>query len=439
MNPLTATSARDAVNQLAELLKKVHKPYAGAQVRIAFLRESGSQFSTGSVVFLPEPISPRPAADYGRLLFVEEWWNGQDEALDRLSNMLMGQAEVGRHKVNFQFNRSLYFYSNQPFGPHAWSRWECQNYTSVEPSLNQPLQHGPVLGFGLPPYLGPTQALQDWIFDFRPESADSQVPYQGQLVVFLPDLRARIVNALWTPGKLRVEVALNCADGTVELQVAQAGSTNPYQVCPAKSGVLDLSIPDDVRGLQIYLVHDSGDCIAHIQLRSLYDSFGEIGSELSATSQAEMDFGRGEKEQVEFKPFVSRPGEKEAEIIETVIAFANTAGGRLYIGVRDRDLRPMGEVELRKAFGKEAPVALREQADRVRWLITNKIVPIPTFSVQEIHPSGEPVVLVKIERGLGTLYGTRENQFFVRKDSRNFKPTAEELKNLLSMGPERFL
>lgn len=439
MNVINATSVRDTANALAELLKQAHKPYAGARVRIAFLRESGSQFATGSIVFLPKPISARPAADYGRLLFVEEWWGPQDEALNRLSKLLEGQAEVGGHKVNFQFNRSMCFYTNQPFGPHAWSRWQCQSYTNVDFSLNQPLQHGPVLGFGLPPYLGPDQALQHWIYDFRPEVSGSQVPYPGQLVTFLPDLRARIVNALWSPGKLRVELEVNTSQET-ELQISQVGSKEPNQVCLATTGVLEQTIPDDTRELQIYLVHSSGDCVAHIQLRSLYDSFGEIGSELDATVRAEMDFSRGESEQVEVKWFISPSDTKETEVVETVIAFANTAGGRIYLGVGDRDLRPLGGVELRKKFGnKPTTEALQEQANTVRLLITNKVVPIPPFEVKQIYPSGEPVVVVTVKRGPSTPYGTRENQFFVRKGSSNLRPSSDEISSLAALGAQILL
>ena len=439
MDVINATSVRDTVNTLAELLKRVHKPYAGARVRIAFLRESGLQFSIGSAVFLPEAITERPAADYGRLLFVEEWWDGQERALDQLSKLLEGQATVGGHKVNFQFGRSDCFHANYPLGRHVWSRWECRSYTRVDSSLYQPLQYGPVLGFGLPPYLGPNQAVQDWVLDSRPDSADSQVPNLGQLVIYLPDLRARFVSALWTPGKLRVELELNSPVDTVELQIHHTGSAKPYQICPAKGGVCDLLVPDDTRELQLYLVHDSGDCIAHIQLRSLYDTAGEIGSELSATSRAEMDFERGESEQVEFKPFISPFHDKETQIVKTVIAFANTAGGRIYIGVSDENTRPLGEVELRSIFTKRTPtVALRDQADRVRVLIANKVVPSPTVSVEEIHPGGDPVVVVTVERG-PSLYHTQENQVFVRKGSSNRQPTPEELRALLLRGAESYL
>ena len=95
-----------AVNALAERLRKVHKPYAGARFRAAFLKQGFSRFLTGSVIFCPEEVPSRPIADYGSLVLVEQWQPDQGEALTLLSKLLSGQAEIAGQKVEFSVSSS---------------------------------------------------------------------------------------------------------------------------------------------------------------------------------------------------------------------------------------------------------------------------------------------------------------------------------------------
>jgi predicted HTH transcriptional regulator len=158
---------------------------------------------------------------------------------------------------------------------------------------------------------------------------------------------------------------------------------------------------------------------------------------LDATEKAQIDLGRGENEQVEFKPFITPNDPKETEIVETAIAFANYSGGAIYIGVRDRDGLPLGVAELRKSAKKDLQshadlqALLVAQCDRTRWVITNKIHPIPQFRIEIAMPYGEPVVQVQIEAGSGVLYATHDNQIFIRRGATNRRPGENELRQLL--------
>lgn len=244
------------------------------------------------------------------------------------------------------------------------------------------------------------------------------------------------MSALWVPGRLKIQLEVSIPTEQVELQIVHSDSAEPWQKQPAFNGPAEITVPDDCRKLFLYLIHDSGEQIAQLQLSSLYESKGDVDPGLSLSSQAEMDLGRGETERVEFKPFISPNNSKETEVVETVIAFANTNGGRIYFGVRDRDGVPLGNAALREAFKNEsrqggAEGALKAQTDRARWLVSNKVVPIPRFTVTELAVFGEPVVAMIVHAGAEPPYHTREHQMFVRRGANNYQATPEELRVLM--------
>jgi hypothetical protein len=414
----------EATNALREQLSKAHRPYAGARFRAAFLKED-SRFLTGSVLFGPEEIPPRPIADYGVLLLADEWKSDWKEALDLLSQILSGEAGIAGQKIKAGFSCSDFEHrpaTSYGMGTGGWSGWEMRSLYEPGPNLIQPYLHNSILGFGLRPYRGGNQAINDWVFDLQTDNPGGDVPYTNYLVTFFPDTRARIVSALWTPGKLNLGMEINVSPDQVELQVLQFGSARPPQVGPAQSGAIELEIPDDSRELLIYLVHREGDCIMSVHLRHVYASFGHVPQDLILKSRAESDLEKGEGDQIEFKSFISPQDPKESEIVETVIAFANTSGGRIYVGVADRDASPLGFGELRKAFKGSEREALKSQADRLRLLISNRVAPTPRVVIEEIRIFDAPIVAITVEPGSQTHYDCPSNEVRVRRGASNVRP-----------------
>ncbi|MGO9088198.1 MAG: helix-turn-helix domain-containing protein [Candidatus Sulfotelmatobacter sp.] len=414
---------KDAISALADVLRGVHKPYAGARFRAAFLKED-SRFLTGSVVFCPEEAPSRPTADYGPLILSEQWQGDWGEALGLLSRVLSGQAGIGGQQIKPGFDQSDLDHRPSIFGigTGGWSGWEMRSYYNPGPNAIQPLLHNSILGFGLRPYRGGDQAINDWVFDVHTDNTGGNVPNLNSLVTFLPDTRGRVVSALWTPGKLNLSLEINIPSEQVELQILQLGSARLPQISRATSGTTEFEIPDDCRELLIYLVYKEGDCIMSVHLRSVYESFGHVPEELIAKSRAASDLGKGEGDQIEFKPFISPNDAKETEIIDTVVAFANTSGGRIYVGVNDRDASPQGTGELWKVFKGSGNDALKAQADRLRSLIANRIAPTPRFLIEEIRVFEAPMVAITVEPGNQTYYECGSNEVWVRRGSSNVRP-----------------
>src|SRR6266702_5908430 len=65
--------------------------------------------------------------------------------------------------------------------------------------------------------------------------------------------------------------------------------------------------------------------------------------------QLRTDLAGGETDTIEFKPFMEPKSTTESDFVRTVIAFANTHGGRIYVGVDDDGL-PQGEAEACRVF-----------------------------------------------------------------------------------------
>jgi hypothetical protein len=95
MLPSSFATQRDFINALGDHLRSLHKPFAGAHFRVAFIRENGLRFLTGSVEFQDHHTPARGEVDYGSIVFVEEWARDQWEAHARLSRLISGQEKVG--------------------------------------------------------------------------------------------------------------------------------------------------------------------------------------------------------------------------------------------------------------------------------------------------------------------------------------------------------
>ncbi len=125
----------------------------------------------------------------------------------------------------------------------------------------------------------------------------------------------------------------------------------------------------------------------------------------------------GESSVLEFKAEKAR-GES---IAKGIVAFANTDGGTLLVGVRDD-----GTVE---------GVRDRRVEQRVVQICRNNIVPslIPRFAFTEID--GETVLAVEVPRGPDRPYRVKTSgKFYIRAGSSSLEPTNEELVRLFQNG-----
>jgi hypothetical protein len=413
----TFPSPRDLVNAVADHFRHLYLPYEGAHFRAAFAMDNGPRFLTASAVFRGPHKPSRPVQNYGTVLLVEEWVRGQDEALAKLSQLVSGQGTIEGESIPGTFSNThperLTYVSTR-----GWIGWRYVSRMDRSPNWTEfRLQQGPLLSPGLRPYLSAADAVSRWVSD-TPSANSPTVVDQECIVTMLPDLRARITSAEWRPGLVRIEIKLGVPADHVELQLLYADSEREYAIQSGVKEQMEIDVPGDARLVYLYLLHTSGECICELNLRSQYSGSGKAQKTIDAQQQCISDLDDGETDTVEYKPFMKPQSAKETEFVETVIAFANTSGGNIYVGVQD-DGSPQGEAAVRASFHCEAEAALEVQADRLKTLAREKIKPVPHIVVNRLTIHDHPLIVARVERGSQCPYSTHENKVFVRKGATN--------------------
>lgn len=157
----------------------------------------------------------------------------------------------------------------------------------------------------------------------------------------------------------------------------------------------------------------------------------------------------GEHDTVEFKPWVNlATGGKRVEVLETSIAFANTRGGSIVVGV-DRYGQPLGEDKIirewkgrylarRKKSGAPASDSSGEEwipiyGTELRDFIQNSTNTRLEIQLIAAVVKGCAVLVLKIRRGREKPYATQPgNDIWIRVNATNRRPSPEELRELLT-------
>ncbi len=432
MLPSSFSTQQAFVNALGEHLRSLHKPFAGAHFRVAFIRENGLRFLTGSVEFQDHHTPARGEVDYGPVVFAEEWAHDQWEAHARLSRLVSGQEKMGGHDIKNVFPQST---ASRDFyhGIGGSPTWRITSHLVKDSEWKDyyPLQT-PLLGYGLTPYLTLAHAVNHWVFGID-HSAQPGASLQNQwtLVTALPDLRAKFISAEWLPGTLRLELDIRVPVDQIQLQIIHSGSSKQHQLVDAKGGEQQIEIPDDAQKVSVFVVDHGGDCVSQVHLPSVYECYGKAKSAAQGIQQLKTDLSGGETDTVEFKPFMEPKNKKEFEFIKTVVAFANTYGGRVYVGADD-DGSPQGEAEARKLFRGNTEEALMAQTTRLKELVRENVKPVPLVDIHQMTLGADPVLVAEVRRGNNPPYATHQNQIYIRKGATSRTADPSELKALIS-------
>jgi hypothetical protein len=432
MLPSSFSTQRDFINALGDHLRSLHKPFAGAHFRVAFIRENGLRFLTGSVEFQDHHTPARGEVDYGPIVFVEEWAHDQWEAHTRLSRLISGQEKIGGHEIKNVFPQgtaSRDFY----FGIGGSPTWRITSHVVRDSEWKDyyPAQT-PLLGYGLRPYLTPAHAVNHWVFGID-HSAQPGASLQNQwtLVTALPDLRAKVISAEWLPGTLHLQLEVRVRVDQIQLQIIHSGSVKGHQLLEVNAGEHQIEIPDDAQKVSIFVVDHAGDCVSQVHLASVYECYGKAKSTTQAIQQLKADLAGGETDTVEFKPFLEPKTKKESEFIKSVVAFANTFGGRIYVGADD-DGTPQGEAEACRLFRGNIEEALAAQTSRLKDMVRENVKPVPLVDVRQMTLGSDPILVAEVQRGNNPPYATHQNQIYVRKGATSRTADPSELRALIS-------
>lgn len=304
---------------------------------------------------------------------------------------------------------------------------------------------GPLLAQNEPYYSDLSEAARDWL---------PLIVYHGendarnqQIIFLLPESRAFFSNAVSSNGTLVLSV-----DGTeterLPLMVKGAywedKTVTSFDVA-VKNGLAKFAVPDEVERLE-YVLLDSNGVIYDFQRE---DRFNHSGLGRRRLNEVDHDLAQqvktacldGEGPQIEFKPFIDcaqgmgskTKKTKFRELVTTVVAFANTQGGRIYIGIDDE----CGVSGVAQELQQWAKAELEEAADRYRGALTSRIrdqvIGDVAMRVSHVVVDDGVVVIVDVSQSpLKPASVRADNIFYVRAGASNKQLPPDQWESVLT-------
>jgi hypothetical protein len=284
----------------------------------------------------------------------------------------------------------------------------------------------PLVAVGLPPFANLADASARYVHEIP--VAHNQTLYERTLVIALPQpSKIRLVE--WLPGELRVRLIDNALKGhQLDIFYWQPTRVAEAQSIPKLSSEHNLAVPSGTTTIAGHLLAPDGVVVQSFVLHSPYSFIGEAKSALSIEQQVRADISAGESDIREMKTFFN-PEENTVmrnRVLHSCIAFANTAGGHVYVGVEDNG-ELSGNGKLSKTMKKaKPPDSARTLSAALRKYVVENTRPVIEVAAAEVKIGSEWIVRLKVEPSL-QMVTTHTNDVFIRAGASNRKPSADWL------------
>ncbi|MCP3063702.1 ATP-binding protein [Myxococcus sp. K38C18041901] len=421
----------------ALFLKRARTPVGALFSMVLRHTKEGTLLIGGKVRFSDEQLEARATIQHPKITLVEEWVPDGKSAVLRLLEILTGHGKVASFPISdIKSDARIESTGGWRKGQSGWREWHIESrpeQTIINNAAEPPREA--IITAGAPPFLSGAHAVREWLINDRDAWKADSPPANGNLLTILPDSRIRITNATWRDSLLTLELDIKVSEQPYEVQAFYAGSKTKRDDIVKAAPSLQLEIPAEVESIYLFIIDTFGEVLVEHHLprseAKLTTSVVSISNEERVTAELRS----GENEFVEFKPFVEAKDQtKEAELVKTVVAFSNTQGGRLYVGVDDNGV-PQGLSELKKMTKRtedNVEIHLKSAIDRLHHLLRTNIKLIPQYDVEVHDKEGRPVIIVNVKRGDHPPYATAQNEYFVRHGSSSMRPEPDELRRLLS-------
>ncbi len=293
-----------------------------------------------------------------------------------------------------------------------------------------------LLASKLPFYPDISAAIIDWC---GVESFSSSHASAGSVMLYLPECRAYVDEL--TRSQDQLIVSINSAD-VLPKDLRLKGSWKiPEGIVPFDLKVegprITIDIPPQPEDFEAYLIgadetlfdyHKEAQMWRFGRGRALRPS-ADDGDKASTSEEAvvRQAIGAGEGMEVEFKPYIKPGDNKRDELTETTIAFANTVGGNILIGVNNHCAIVGIEKEVqrsgREGGGKNLNEELEKYLGQIKQHIAAIVCPSPALDFKLVKIDGHIILLVTVSEGHKKPYhDVRNNSIYVRRGSNNMFP-----------------
>ncbi len=254
----------------------------------------------------------------------------------------------------------------------------------------------PLVRLGLSPYANLADASARYVH--RLSVAHNQIPYANSFVIALPR-KADIALAEWLPGELRVRLVRDLPGYQLDVLFWEPARVSASESVANPWRDTNLPVPAGTTTVVGHLLSPDGEIAQSFVLNAPYTFVGEAKLSLSYEQQFRADISAGESENREMKAFFNpdQNTQMRDRVLHSAIAFANTGGGHIYVGVED-DGELSGNSKLVSIFRLATPekCAFELSAKLRKYLIENTR-PVVETSAVEIKIGSEWVVRLSIQ------------------------------------------
>jgi len=279
------------------------------------------------------------------------------------------------------------------------------------------------------------EAIQWWI---RPHQFHgAQDGRLGSVVVELPECRAYFKHLEHADSQLQIEVAaIDAIKPALRMRGVAYRPGGAMQVgADSAAGSFAIALPHDTFRMHLTLLTTDGEELDWHHERPPLDAppRGRVLNPTPGPSLADDEelaaraLAAGEGVQVEFKPWVEPNHDKFDEIVNTAIAFANTRGGVVLLGVDDH-CAPNSTVDeaIVNATRKKGMTSDRANdwaLGVVKQRITGAMNRVPPLRTATVSIDNRTVILVEIPEGAEKPYArVRTHDIYVRRGANNVRP-----------------
>ena len=267
---------------------------------------------------------------------------------------------------------------------------------------------------GLPFYPSGAEAIGEFC-DLQIDSGNPP----NEILFVLPDFRARFrtMRILQKTIRLDVEAKEETLENLrVKFYVESDGKRLRSPDLPIENGSVQFNYQGDLKLVMAFLLSlTKGDDIDHREFSPLwYGTRDDVTIEASELRVREL-IQMGEGPRVEFKEELP---DDEHRFLDSVIAFSNTYGGTILIGVNDN-----GEITGVKKNVEDVEKTV------INW-VSDKCDPRPDVKLSWIQLDGKTIVILDTPEGSTKPYQDIDRGFFVRRGASNRQARRSEVEEM---------
>lgn len=328
-----------SINDIIEDLKLVDRAYLNDKV-ILYLagekRDGNFNLYVVKLDFISKDADIPESIDYD---YGDSFLMRKSIAFEECLNILQSVMDNGKLGIPRMENYSIkttgyrkYYLSSNTTKNFIEAKFPTLCYEArLEQSTSQ-IPHYLMIGNGNPPYVGATKAFVH-LFNMPDTKWGYNEPY---FIIAIPDLRARIKTIKIRNEKILIEIeSKHISENELGIQYFVSGNglivSEPFT--KIKKGKVNISFKNEPEEILVILSTKEGEVLDKKEINTSYTKPDtSIVIETPSYSLKEIIAG-GENKHVEFKSQLGQP----ERLIRSVVAFANTKGGRIFLGVSEEN------------------------------------------------------------------------------------------------------